>query len=852
MYKLRKQQGFALITVLIIGAVLAALLSAYFVTTLTEISTTSAASNSVTGFYAAEAGLNMRAEEIRKTFQNYSRPSASDLGAKSYTLSNGRKVTTSGESLPTDPTFSVINAPDDPFNGLISVNSLYTVSSVAKNTADDTEAQLDMQITMREIPVFQFLGFHQENMEFHPGPPMTIHGRIHSNKGMYLSANSGLTIDGLVTGVTDIRHGTANPNDCPSGPVNIMAADGNYKRFTGCKKMTANDLEAFGGRVKYLDEPLALPSPESFEWKTGAGFYWQRAELRIVLNQDRYVDLFAAAGRAGDKPRFEVPAVSNGNCGNGNGNGNGCNNGNGRGNNGNGNGNCGNGNGNGNGCNNTAVSIPVTIWAPEIQVYNVTGTVDAAATKKLYSLMIDNPGMITVNLPRNGRTNNGRPSANSTYSPEDNGPNNNSNATNRVLSTSYAIANNDPLKPLIPSYCQTYTDLSRPWNANANGNANYNHQDVRGKNYLYPDGSSIDNQPTSSFAPTPAAGYAYFTNPNRSGNLNDICEHVVARGEFYHYRQNREMFMLNVNLRQFLEANRTASSSARLFDPTISGPNGGLVLYLSVDGLNHTPAAGKGNNYGVRLFDGADLSVTKGMTVVTDQAAYVQGDFNCRALATNTQLTALTAGRVDTGNLNTSSNPNPGNPNPVSNLQPNSQRCDPRVSDASGNPLRDDQIAEAGLKRGVAVMADSINILSDAWQDFNSRAVLSGRLPSMTQQNFAILAGSNRNGEGGLHNFPRFLENWGYISGSNAVRYRYRGSLAAFGFPKRVDGVFDRNVNPSNGNNYNGSCCDINYQPPTRDWDFDLDFTDAQKLPPLTPRAVSLKQDLFLRNFEQQ
>ena len=844
---MKKAQGFALVTVLIMGVVLAALLAAYFSTTITEVNTTRAAANSASGFYAAEAGLNLRAEEIRQKFQGYSRPTAADLVGKSYTLSNDRTVaTTATELVVADAdAYTIINNPDDDFNGLASVNHDYKVSSVAKNKLGDTEAQLDMQITSREIPVFQFLGFHQESMEFDPGPPMTIHGRVHSNNGLYLSANSGLSIDGQVSGVTTIKHGL--PNSCPPGPVSIMGRDGTYKPFGGCKAMSKTDpkdLAPFGGLVKYLDQPLAVPPPESFEWKTTTGFYWQRAELRLVLNQGRYVDLFAAAGRVGDKPEFFVPSEKDlkeakkdknkckkdkknkkdkSKC--------------------------------------VDSSVALTVWAPEIEVRTPTGSVDPAATKKLYSLMVDNPGMITVNLPRNGRTDNGRPNSNSENSPADDGANDKPNLTNKYLSTSYAAA--APPAPnfnelLIPRYCQTYTDLPRPWNANSDPtNLNYNHQDVRGKVYTYPNGWPVDTLPPGwdiKSGLTPEDVYTYFTDSDNPSNLADVCEATVARGEFYHYRQNREMFLLNVNVRQLLEANKNASASARLFDPAVDSPNGGLVIYLSVDGARHTPSPtatakrDKGNNYGVRLFDGADFSVTKGVTFITDQAAYVQGDFNCRAFAKPGDVAKLSPHQSDTGNLVDSGNP-------VSNLQPKPQRCHERVSDASGNPLRDTDIENDDKKRGVAVIADSVNILSDAWKDQNSRQEFvtfttssgtNNRLPSMTQQNFALVAGSNKSGEGGLHNFPRFLENWDYLCGNCNVRYRYRGSLVAFQFPQRVDGLFSRNVSPKDG------CCSTNYKPPIRDWDFDLDFQDAEKLPPLTPRAVSIKQDLFLRDFEQQ
>ena len=66
---------------------------------------------------------------------------------------------------------------------------------------------------------------------------------------------------------------------------------------------------------------------------------------------------------------------------------------------------------------------------------------------------------------------------------------------------------------------------------------------------------------------------------------------------------------------------------------------------------------------------------------------------------------------------------------------------------------------------------------------------------------------------GGLENFPRFLENW---SGRTLT---YRGSLVSLYFPQMSTGAW--------GGHY--------YNPPGRDWAFDLRFNDPANLPPGTP-----------------
>ncbi len=70
----RKSRGFILISVMMMMAVLLTLFSSYFFITNMEIGTSRMSKDSVQGFYAAEAGLNVRAERIRQTFVGYNVP----------------------------------------------------------------------------------------------------------------------------------------------------------------------------------------------------------------------------------------------------------------------------------------------------------------------------------------------------------------------------------------------------------------------------------------------------------------------------------------------------------------------------------------------------------------------------------------------------------------------------------------------------------------------------------------------------------------------------------------------------------------------------------------------------------
>ena len=124
-----------------------------------------------------------------------------------------------------------------------------------------------------------------------------------------------------------------------------------------------------------------------------------------------------------------------------------------------------------------------------------------------------------------------------------------------------------------------------------------------------------------------------------------------------------------------------------------------------------------------------------------------------------------------------------------------------------------------------SLVGDSITILSTMWNDaYTSRMPTAGN----TTVNAALLAGivptTNVGGikhySGGVHNFPRFLENW------NGQVFTFNGSMVAL-FPSR----YATNFWKSPGDYY---------YPPTRQWAFDVNFLNKDKLPPLTPEVQKL------------
>ena len=92
------------------------------------------------------------------------------------------------------------------------------------------------------------------------------------------------------------------------------------------------------------------------------------------------------------------------------------------------------------------------------------------------------------------------------------------------------------------------------------------------------------------------------------------------------------------------------------------------------------------------------------------------------------------------------------------------------------------------IRQPCAVIADAVNILSNAWQDSHSSWDVSSRDAANTTVNTAILAGivpsANNIYSGGAENFPRFLEDWGGKTltyyGSMVELYKSRQSIGTW------------------------------------------------------------------------
>ena len=300
MFHNNKQEGFVLVSTLLMMTLLMALVSAYAVTSRTELAINKRSGYSNTGFYTAEAGLNLRAEEIRQIFVGYNRPEGTspltenaceggnvgsdDFECETFEIGNHDAVTYVNED-PSNPNIITI-PPGERYQNLNAQEYLYTVTSLAKGPDDKVEAFLELSFKSRLVPMFQFVAFYNKDLEILPGPAMNLSGPIHTNGDLYLNANSQLNISGQVTTSGVLFRGRKNDSSCKSQPVRIIDPVNLIELINPCPGRTEvkeSDITAYNGMVQMNVEQVTVPEPEHLD-PDPSQIYFNKADLRLALN----------------------------------------------------------------------------------------------------------------------------------------------------------------------------------------------------------------------------------------------------------------------------------------------------------------------------------------------------------------------------------------------------------------------------------------------------------------------------------------------------------------------------------------------------------------------------------------
>jgi hypothetical protein len=247
-------------------------------------------------------------------------------------------------------------------------------------------------------------------------------------------------------------------------------------------------------------------------------------------------------------------------------------------------------------------------------------------------------------------------------------------------------------------------------------------------------------------------------------------------------------------------------------------------------------------------FNGGDF-LPGAMNIATDQAIYIQGDFNNNSqpqTSVSTNIIAPNANRLPAAimadTITTLSNQcltNSSIKSAVNHLGvlAGQIRCGlPRAVNGSID------LTEGGNKADSYIVTSPMAV-NAAFLSFTDRSA--GNCTNITSNNTYKCGTEVANptkASGGLQNYMRMLEDWG-----GAMYFNYSGSFVSLGTPNEYSGKWYNNTYfVGNGGSTNTTIPEY-YIIPARNFNFDPNFTSYSNLPPMTPKVTYLQQEVFKR-----
>ena len=293
----RRDEGFALVAVMLVLALLMTLGIGYFTLTHLEIRSTRAAMHGFRGLYAAEGGLEVRAETFRQTVDGFGTPSGAgpssatpcapgDLGSGDFACDQvtleQRRVDTWARRAGGGQQWSLIPR-GEAFQNLMADEQGWVVAARATAPDGRMEAELQMHLRQRRVPLYQFAAFWGKDLEL--VDPVTLAGPVHTTGDLFLGPAGGtLSINGAVSAEGSILRGRKDSNSCLGGTAEIPAP-AVATALPACSATRLDyspaALSGWGSMVQTGVDPATVPDAGSI---AVGGVYWQRADLRVVLD----------------------------------------------------------------------------------------------------------------------------------------------------------------------------------------------------------------------------------------------------------------------------------------------------------------------------------------------------------------------------------------------------------------------------------------------------------------------------------------------------------------------------------------------------------------------------------------
>lgn len=151
---------------------------------------------------------------------------------------------------------------------------------------------------------------------------------------------------------------------------------------------------------------------------------------------------------------------------------------------------------------------------------------------------------------------------------------------------------------------------------------------------------------------------------------------------------------------------------------------------------------------------------------------------------------------------------------------------------ASNNPVYTYGNFNSSNKQPASIISDAYTMLSSNWDDTKGKLSKSNRQAVSTTINASIMTGDDYLGagsyNGGVSNLPRYLEYWGSSRTATIL-----GSLVNLWESKFATSAWSLDY----------------YEPPKRDYSYDLDLDDPSNMPPETPKVLIFQRSGWNQEF---
>ena len=180
-------------------------------------------------FYAAQASLELMSRNFNNIFDFTLSPSTSDLNSIQTSTPTIPGFTITQAVTAITNTSTTVTIGTGQFAGLNALRNAWSFTATATNT-NGSQVQVTRTVNNYLVPIFQFGTFYNNDMDFHPGPLFNFGGRVHSNGNIYLAAGTGLYFQSKVTAagsvVTDVLHNGKTLSSISATLGNVFVSNG--------------------------------------------------------------------------------------------------------------------------------------------------------------------------------------------------------------------------------------------------------------------------------------------------------------------------------------------------------------------------------------------------------------------------------------------------------------------------------------------------------------------------------------------------------------------------------------------------------------------------------------------------